>query len=281
MFDQERKMSMGKSENLHKGHRDRVRQRFLTSGIESFYDHQILEMMLFYVIPRRDTNASAHYLLNKFGSLDKLLNASPQEWEENGVNSKTAQFLGIIHTLCKSYVDGRYFLCNPSQALISSEQIVRYTLPLLKESTKEYFLLLLPDPTGRCLLHSVVHYGSIANETNFIRNASLMAHRYGAAGIILVHYVPEEMSVDDESMDFVILLKKKFELVHTPLIDYIAIQQSEAYSMLHPYENIMENLKELEEAEEEKRTNTSVQEMEVFDDPDDIDSLVDWIPSED
>ncbi len=64
---------------MHEGHRDRVKKRFRQEGLDHFSDIQALELLLFYGIPRVDTNPIAHALLDRFGSLSQVLEASPEE----------------------------------------------------------------------------------------------------------------------------------------------------------------------------------------------------------
>jgi DNA repair protein RadC len=64
-------------ENLHTGHRERLRKHFQEEGLDTFEDHQILELLLFHVIPRGDTNPIAHRLIKKFGSFSAVLEADP------------------------------------------------------------------------------------------------------------------------------------------------------------------------------------------------------------
>ena len=66
---------MSENKGLHDGHRNRVRERFVKDGIEHFFDHQVIELLLFYGIPRKDTNDIAHNLLNKFGSFSGVFDA--------------------------------------------------------------------------------------------------------------------------------------------------------------------------------------------------------------
>ena len=70
---------MGNEKNLHEGHRQRLKNRFLESGLDSFQPHNILEMLLFYSIPRKDTNDIAHSLIEKFGSLSGVFDADVEE----------------------------------------------------------------------------------------------------------------------------------------------------------------------------------------------------------
>ena len=64
---------------IHDGHREKKRQQFLRHGLDSFADHEVLELLLFYAIPRKDTNPIAHALMDRFGSLDAVLSAPVEE----------------------------------------------------------------------------------------------------------------------------------------------------------------------------------------------------------
>ena len=64
---------------IHDGHRENLRRRFLTAGAESLLPHELLELLLFYAIPRRDTNALAHTLLSRYGSLSAIFSAPVED----------------------------------------------------------------------------------------------------------------------------------------------------------------------------------------------------------
>ena len=87
----------------HEGHRDRVKQRFLNAGFENMQDYEILEMVLFYAIPRRDTNDMAKKILSHFGSLINVLDASTEELEKCGLSGNTAIYIKMAGDLCKKY----------------------------------------------------------------------------------------------------------------------------------------------------------------------------------
>ena len=87
---------MKAKENVHEGHRERMLSKLFESG-DKFYEHETLEVLLYYVIPRIDTNPLAHRLIARFGSLDKVLSASKEELlSVDGVGEKTANFLRAI-----------------------------------------------------------------------------------------------------------------------------------------------------------------------------------------
>lgn len=68
--------------SVHDGHRQRLKERFCKEGLDNFDEHQVLELLLFYCIPRMDTNPIAHALLNRFGSLAQVLEAPVEELEK-------------------------------------------------------------------------------------------------------------------------------------------------------------------------------------------------------
>lgn len=90
-------MGKERSGGLHAGHRARVRQRFLIGGLDAFQDHEVLELLLFYAVPRRDVNEMAHLLMNRFGSLSGVLDATEEELcTIPGVGPRIAHFLTLI-----------------------------------------------------------------------------------------------------------------------------------------------------------------------------------------
>ena len=85
------------SKNLHAGHRQRVRQRFLSEGLDAFEDHQVLELLLFYAIPRMDTNDLAHRMIKEFGSLAGLFEADAKDIARRcKVSENTAVLVSLI-----------------------------------------------------------------------------------------------------------------------------------------------------------------------------------------
>jgi len=81
----------------HKGHRERLRKRYLESGLDSFADHEVLELLLFQYLPYRDTNEIAHALLNKFGNLANVLDATADQLATvKGISTVTAVNLSML-----------------------------------------------------------------------------------------------------------------------------------------------------------------------------------------
>ena len=91
---------------MHEGHRKRLRDKFLSCGVDNFQDHEVLELLLFYAIPRKNTNVIAHRLLEKFGSLDAVFD-SPLSLLKSveGVGESTAIFIKTISDITRIYIE--------------------------------------------------------------------------------------------------------------------------------------------------------------------------------
>ena len=86
--------------SVHQGHRQRLRERFLEEGLENFQEHEVLELLLYYCIPRRDTNALAHDMIDHFDSLAAVLEAPAKELKAvDGVGDSVATFITLLQAV--------------------------------------------------------------------------------------------------------------------------------------------------------------------------------------
>lgn len=111
------------SGNLHSGHRERLRRRFLDTGMNGFSEHELLELILFYALPRVNTNELSHRLLTEFGSIPKILDADVSELAEvHGLSSGSASFLKLLGEFSRQYSSNA-----PKRiSFHSSEELCRY-----------------------------------------------------------------------------------------------------------------------------------------------------------
>ena len=95
---------MAAENNLHQGHRERMRERIAQQGFESLADHEALEVLLYLTNPRKNTNVMAHALLKRFGSFSRVLDAEEEELcKVEGVGPATARMLHLMPEICKYY----------------------------------------------------------------------------------------------------------------------------------------------------------------------------------
>ena len=111
---------------IHDGHREKMRRRFLNSGLESFADHEALELLLYYAIPRRDTNPIAHALMERYGSLSAVLSAPVEDLKKvEGIGESGAVLLRLVPQL---YRKARLAEAEQETVLSSIERVGAYLL---------------------------------------------------------------------------------------------------------------------------------------------------------
>lgn len=124
---------------LHKGHRERLRQRFTETGFNGFQPHEILELLLFYSIPRVNTNETAHRLLDKFGGLYEVMEAEESELSEvKGISSNSAMFIKICRDIC------RYYLMT-EMSVQKTDNLIEYIKNYFQKMQTEIYLILSID----------------------------------------------------------------------------------------------------------------------------------------
>lgn len=124
-------------DNRHSGHRNRLRDRARNFGMESLEEHEFLEMLLYSLVPRMNTNNIAHELIARFGSLDKVFKAPEDELKRAGIPEKAAFWLAHFHDFLDLYADiSQEEILSAEQILSSAEAVVRKRCRELSESKK-------------------------------------------------------------------------------------------------------------------------------------------------
>ena len=134
---------------MAEGHRARLKARFLTDGFDNFNEINALELLLFYTIPRSDTNPIAHRLLDRFGSFSAVLDADYNELlEVDGVSDHTATFLKLLPQTARYYESSKITERKELATLSDiGEFFVRKYVGVIKETV---YLLLLDNK--RCMI---------------------------------------------------------------------------------------------------------------------------------
>ena len=171
----------------HDGHRKRLKNRFLNSP-ESFEDHELLELILFYAIPRQNTNETAHKLLNRFGSVKGILDASTEalcEIDDIGPNS--ALYIKAIASLILRYENSDI----KSDGLLKSPVALSSFLKNLFIGTEnEISYILLFDNSKRLITCEKIGEGFSLEHTLSLRKITSCALSSNAVSAILVHNHP-------------------------------------------------------------------------------------------
>lgn len=178
---------------IHDGHRDKMRQRFLNGGLESFADHEALELLLFYAIPRRDTNETAHLLMERYGSLSAVLAAPAEDLEKvPGVGRNAAVLLRLVPQL---YRKARLAEAGREVILDSSEKAGTYLLECFAGEKNEVIYQLCLDRKAKLLACKRLTEGGVASADLNIRQLVSNALLTNASAVILSHNHPSGIAL--------------------------------------------------------------------------------------
>lgn len=159
-----------KKKAIHTGHRGRVKEEFLTRGIEGWPDHRVLELILFYAIPNGDVNPLAHELIDRFGSLSNVLDALPEELTKvKGMGEHSASLLKIFPAVLGRYMEGRTGL---GVVVHTTEEAAHVLAPYLYGARNETVYVLCLDAKEKVLGVRRISEGNIGNSDVTIRRVA-------------------------------------------------------------------------------------------------------------
>lgn len=218
--------------SIHAGHRQRLKERFCAEGLDNFSDVQVLELLLFYAIPRQDTNPIAHQLLAHFGSLSQVLDAPVEELEKvPGVGHNAATFLALVTAV------GRYYLVNRNEKnriLTSIQACGDFLMPHFYGIRNEKVMLLCLDAKCKVLCCREVGEGSVNSAGISVRKIVEVALAVNATSVVLAHNHPSGIALpSDEDKKTTERIATALEMVDVILADHIVVADDDYVSMVH------------------------------------------------
>ncbi|MBR6514789.1 MAG: RadC family protein [Clostridia bacterium] len=145
--------------NINKGHRQRMKQRVRRYGLDSLQDHEALELLLFYALPYKNTNGTAHELINKFGSFSGVFCASEEElMSVSGIGDHAALLIRLMPRFFSRYSQD---VMNLKGVAESRQDLEEYIINHFIACTTEHVQLFLFDAAGRRINSITVHEGGL------------------------------------------------------------------------------------------------------------------------
>ncbi|MBF0283724.1 MAG: DNA repair protein RadC [Magnetococcales bacterium] len=216
---------------MHAGHRERLRKRFTQEGLEGFADHQVLELLLFHALPRRDTNPIAHLLLQRYGSLSGVFEADAADLAlAPGVGSLAGLFLTLIPAVTRRYLLDSTNRLKP--ALNKPHKTKEYVLPLMAGRTEEVFYALCLDSRNRLIHPALVGEGTVRDVVVHPRQVVEAALRHRACSVILAHNHPSgnpRPSAADFQLTRELILA--LESIQIRVLDHVIVGGQEVVSL--------------------------------------------------
>ena len=217
-------------ENIHEGHRKRMKERFIKSGLDDFAPHNILELLLFYSIPRGDTNPVAHRLIDTFGSLSGVFDATPEELAKvDGVGENSAILISMIPQIARKYLEDK---ADTANIVGGCSDIGAFLLPKFVGRTNEALMMVSIDNKNKIISCSVVAEGTVDSAKVSRRKIMEEAMKVKATRVILAHNHPCGVAVP--SSEDVVMTKeigRLFAQVGIELVDHIIVANDDYVSM--------------------------------------------------
>ncbi len=233
-------------ENIHTGHRERLRTLASKVGLDNLPSHQVLELILSYIIPQKDTNPIAHNLLKEFGSLSNVFEASVASLTKvKGIGKVAAEFLHLCSQLPLVYkaskLESKQILDRPSLVINYYKQVVDVI------DTEKFYVSYL---NAKCKLIKTECLGSGTTNKIVVNIKDLLANilKLPTSGVILCHTHPSgEAKPSYEDIQFTRQVMICLKTAGLRLLDHVILGNNGSYSFLNngeltKYENELESL---------------------------------------
>lgn len=217
-----------KQDNVHSGHRQRMKKRFIEHGFVGMEQHEILEMLLYYAVPRKDTNALAHRLITRYGSFAKVCNAPVDVLQKDfGLSESAAVLLKMIPELSRTYVDTTHDL----------EYIDKSNAPEILHSkfigaTVEKVALALSDANNKLVFCDIIMVGSLSVTEIPLRKIVDFSIRHNARYAYVAHNHPSELcSPSKQDLETTLTISQTLKNLGVKLVDHIIFTSTDYYSV--------------------------------------------------
>lgn len=218
-------------QEIHKGHRERVKKRFLKSDLDDFEPHQVLEMLLFYCNSRKDTNEAAHKLINEFGSFVGVLDADYEQLcKVEGVGEHTAVLLKMIPSLARYYQTSKQR--KSMKVLLNADQMKAFLAPYFIGRREECIMMLCLNNGGEVLGVDLVQEGSVNEVPVDIGKVLKIALDKKASCVVISHNHPDTIALPTPEDIFVTRnISQALKLVNVSLLDHLIFDSDGSVSL--------------------------------------------------
>jgi len=229
-------------ENVHSGHRQRLRDKIANDDFEQVPDHEFLESILFFVVPRKNMNPLAHQMLKDFGTLQNIFLATKQQlMQTEGINENVAQFLITLPKLAK-----RLYASNETlKYYVTANDFAELFSPYFKDVNNEQVCIAFTRDNASLIALRVMELGTGHNVNFDINKIVEMAIKHNASNVILAHNHPFNNSQPSQQDIFnTFKLSILLELLDIKLLDHVIFGNDGITSTIHDVHDLKKEFKE-------------------------------------
>lgn len=214
----------------YKDHRRRLRQKFDKSGFQGFHDYEVLELLLTFAIPRKDTKPTAKELIKRFKGLPGVLSADIKQLAQvNGIGPKAAEFLKIIDAFIGFYFDQKALSGNIQ--FTELPQLVDYFKATIGQNPNEVMRVLYLNSQNKLIAAENLSEGTVSQAVAFPRKIVEAALKHHATTVIIAHNHPGGLPQPSDNDDSITQqIKNALQTVNITLQEHIIIAEESFYS---------------------------------------------------
>lgn len=220
-----------KIKSIHRGHRERVREKFFKYGLECFSEFEVLEFLLFHTIPMKDTNEIAHKLIDRFGTLKGVLNAEYYDlMDVDGISEVSAALITLQREIFKYLRTKEVKKENLSTSKVACRFCQRYFENHVEEST----IVIVVDEDRNIEGLEIISKGTETESYILIRKIIKVLMRYRSTFAIVAHNHPgiKHATPSNEDINTTRYLISVFKELGVSLVDHIICTDTDYYSMM-------------------------------------------------
>ena len=219
--------------NLGEGHRERLRKRYIKSGLEGFNDYEVLELLLTYSIARKDVKPITKELIEKFGTIDEIAKSDVKSLlEVDGIGEGSAVFLKLIGdialTLYREKIENKDIL-----TIKSKNNLLSYLRGEIGHSPREEFKILFLDTSNKLIASETLFSGTIDKSAIYPREIVERVIKNRAKSVIFAHNHPSgNISPSKKDIELTQYMYDSLKLLEIRLLDHIIVTKNSYFSFL-------------------------------------------------
>ncbi len=220
---------------MHENHRQRMRTRALSEGLSGFHDHELLEMLLYYAIPRIDTNETAHQMLEHFGSIKNIMEANADDFTDiSGVGQSSALLFQLMIETCRRYLLDVYNVKGKRYTSLSS--VASFFIPRFLGAEREELHVMLFNNRMNLISYQVVSQGAVNTTLVPMRYIVEKAYRKNASCAILAHNHPNGIAIpSQDDINITKEMVRMFDMMGIVLREHLVIAGLHFYPIIRKH----------------------------------------------
>ncbi len=218
--------------NIHRGHRIRLKGEFLSGGLQNMPDHKVLELLLFFGIPYKDTNPIAHDLIERFGSLSGVFEASLADLVTvKGMTENAACLIKMMLPVNRRYIED---VASRKPFFTKTEDIVDFLRAKYAGVGNECVYALCFDQQRYLIACRMLNEGDISSSMFDLRKLTALVLETNAASVIISHNHPHGITLPSkEDIDITERACKLLSTLKVDLLDHIIVSEISYNSMIN------------------------------------------------